>query len=129
MREQGFGKQSRLKYGASLSRNAISTLRRQLSEHWVYICQYSSKIASSSGIDELRCDWLVGDERFGPRLGEIQYTGSANRVPAHLQPLMAYLFVRGHTVATQRERARARERERERQKEEQLALVAVKKRI
>lgn len=51
-------------------------------------------------MDELRCDWLVGgstgEGEGGPRLGEIQYIGSANRVPLMLQPLMAYGFVRCH---------------------------------
>ena len=56
-------------------------------------------------MDELRCDWLVGDGRFGPRLGEIQYTGSANRVPAQLQPLMAYAFIQGHRLANRNSRA------------------------
>lgn len=87
-------------YGASLSRAAISTLQRELSKHWRFISQYSSRIASSSGIDEIRCDWLVGDERFGPRLGEIQYTGSSDRVPAQLQPLMAFTYVKGHHLAS-----------------------------
>jgi hypothetical protein len=90
-----------------MSRAAVSTLRHQLSKHWAYISQHSGKIASRSGTDELRCDWLVGDEKLGPRLGEIQYTGSANRVPAQLQPLMAFLFARGHKLANQREHSAA----------------------
>ena len=60
---------------------------------------------SFPGMDELRCDWLVGDGRFGPRRGEIQYTGSANRVPAQLQPPMAYAFIQGHRLANRNSRA------------------------
>ena len=97
------------------------------SADWDYICHHSTLVAVQSGVDEIRCDWYVGSggcgiigdggrddagggggRRTPPMLGEIQYTGSANRVPALLQQTMAVAFVQAHKRNNERRRATER---------------------
>ena len=37
------------------------------------------------GLDEIRCDWYVGDEAFGPRLGELQYVPDISNFLPHFR--------------------------------------------
>ena len=91
-------------FGRTLAPAAMEELRKVLtSADWAFIRTRSCEVAAASQMDELRCDWLIGDPSLGPRLGEIQYMCSPSRVPACLQPLMAYTFVHCHAV---NERAR-----------------------
>lgn len=93
-------------FGREVAPAALEELRKILtSADWAFIRTKSCEVAIASQMDELRCDWLIGDPSLGPRLGEVQYMGSPSRVPACLQPLMAYTFVHCHAV-NERERRR-----------------------
>eukprot|EP01052_Picozoa_sp_SAG31_P014715 SAG31_NODE_924_length_10963_cov_4.339286_3_plen_138_part_00 len=89
-------------YGHTVAAEAMEKLSGVLkSSEWRFIVMHSQAIARHAGLDEIRCDWLIGDDRaggHGPRLGEVQYIGSAGRVPAVLQPLMAHAYLRCHAV-------------------------------
>eukprot|EP00929_Paragymnodinium_shiwhaense_P112384 TRINITY_DN80640_c0_g1_i1.p1 TRINITY_DN80640_c0_g1~~TRINITY_DN80640_c0_g1_i1.p1 ORF type:complete len:379 (+),score=51.68 TRINITY_DN80640_c0_g1_i1:254-1390(+) len=54
----------------------VDLLSKALAESWSMIRHRSEQIARSVGLDELRVDWLLGDERWGPRIGELTYMGT-----------------------------------------------------
>ena len=37
----------------------------------------SERLCAAAGVEELRVDWLLGDEALGPRIGETTYIGAA----------------------------------------------------
>lgn len=54
----------------------VDVLRRELRDHWPSIRRDSEELARAIGLDELRVDWLLGDPRWGPRIGELTYMGT-----------------------------------------------------
>merc|ERR1711904_591499 len=63
-------------FGLSAPDAAIDTLRAALQSHWHWIRRVSEEIVRSASLDELRVDWLLGDETWGPRIGELTYMGA-----------------------------------------------------
>lgn len=54
----------------------VLVLRRALHEHWQVVRRDSESLARAAGVDELRVDWLLGDAKWGPRIGELTYFGT-----------------------------------------------------
>jgi len=51
----------------------LDILREVLRCSWDSIRHNSEHLARTIGLDELRVDWLVGDSRWGPRIGKLTY--------------------------------------------------------
>ncbi|CAE7525187.1 unnamed protein product [Symbiodinium natans] len=51
-------------------------LRDILQEHWQRLRSDSEMLARSAGLDEIRVDWLLGDPKWGPRIGELTHMGT-----------------------------------------------------
>ena len=71
-------------------------LEALLDAHWEIICRESEKIARLWGLDEVRVDWFVGCQQHGPRICEVTWMGTGERIPASLQHVVAQAFVAGH---------------------------------
>merc|ERR1711933_450085 len=48
------------------------------------------------GLDELRVDWLLGDPRWGSRIGELTYMGAGSRVTPPLSRRLSMAYAAGH---------------------------------
>jgi len=75
---------------------ALETLCAALREHWVQMRRDSEHLARCAGLDEIRVDWLLGDPRWGPRIGELTYMGTfaLDVLPVSLR--LARAFATGH---------------------------------
>ena len=83
-------------HGAELPPAAVSHLCTVLRRDWSLIAAMSSRLAIGAGLDELRVDWLVGDEHWGPRIGELTYIGGAERLVPNLSKPFARAFLAAH---------------------------------
>jgi hypothetical protein len=83
-------------HGAELPPAAVSRLCAVLRRDWRSIAALSSRLATRAGLDELRVDWLVGDERWGPRIGELTYIGGAERLVPNLSKPFGRAFLAAH---------------------------------
>lgn len=54
----------------------LELLQQALRRDWSSVRESSEQLARSAGLDELRVDWLLGDERWGPRIGETTFMGT-----------------------------------------------------
>eukprot|EP00929_Paragymnodinium_shiwhaense_P120318 TRINITY_DN92255_c0_g1_i1.p1 TRINITY_DN92255_c0_g1~~TRINITY_DN92255_c0_g1_i1.p1 ORF type:complete len:374 (-),score=87.88 TRINITY_DN92255_c0_g1_i1:556-1677(-) len=68
------------KHGKRLPPEAIDALRGVLLRDWGHIRSCSEAIVRHHGLDELRVDWLVGDEDWGSRIGELTYMGTGGSI-------------------------------------------------
>ena len=75
---------------------ALQVLQIWLARHWLTIRADSERLAHGAGLDEIRVDWLLGDDRWGLRVGELTYLGlfAADILP--VQRLMARAFAEAH---------------------------------
>merc|ERR1711933_184174 len=48
------------------------------------------------GLDELRVDWLLGDPRWGSRIGELTYMGAGSRVTPPISRRLSRAYAAGH---------------------------------
>lgn len=83
-------------YGASLPEGALELLQGVLSRSWCEIRDTSERLTREAELDELRVDWLLGDERWGPRIGELTYMGAGSRITTPLSARLARAFAAGH---------------------------------
>eukprot|EP00747_Dinoflagellata_sp_TGD_P017049 gnl/TRDRNA2_/TRDRNA2_125556_c0_seq1.p1 gnl/TRDRNA2_/TRDRNA2_125556_c0~~gnl/TRDRNA2_/TRDRNA2_125556_c0_seq1.p1 ORF type:complete len:293 (-),score=36.68 gnl/TRDRNA2_/TRDRNA2_125556_c0_seq1:37-915(-) len=60
---------------------AIGKLQSVLQKDWDTIRSWSERLVQRAGLDELRVDWLLGDEHWGSRVGELTYMGAGSRIP------------------------------------------------
>lgn len=84
-------------YGA-LPEHAESLLRSLLCEHWKFIVSETEAIALRWGLDEVRVDWFLGCPILGPRICEVTWMGTADRIPRVLQLAIAEAFFAGHRL-------------------------------
>eukprot|EP00928_Gymnodinium_smaydae_P080526 TRINITY_DN64203_c0_g1_i1.p1 TRINITY_DN64203_c0_g1~~TRINITY_DN64203_c0_g1_i1.p1 ORF type:complete len:398 (+),score=97.32 TRINITY_DN64203_c0_g1_i1:31-1224(+) len=68
------------KHGRRLGADALELLREALARDWPRICSLSERLVRAAGLDELRVDWLVGDETWGSRIGELTYMGTGGSI-------------------------------------------------
>merc|ERR1712232_270099 len=64
---------------SKLPEAAFGLLQEALRRDWEHIRNASERLVRCAGLDELRVDWLLGDERWGPRIGELTYMGAGSR--------------------------------------------------
>eukprot|EP00811_Abedinium_folium_P034757 NODE_7612_length_1564_cov_4.178845.p1 GENE.NODE_7612_length_1564_cov_4.178845~~NODE_7612_length_1564_cov_4.178845.p1 ORF type:complete len:509 (-),score=167.37 NODE_7612_length_1564_cov_4.178845:36-1508(-) len=64
-----------------LKPGAVEELRAAVMRDWPRMRAVSERIVRAAGLDELRVDWLLGDARWGARIGELTYMGSGCCVP------------------------------------------------
>lgn len=90
--------------GHDLPSDALQALLHVLRRDWQWIRGNSEKLAREAGLDELRVDWLLGDSRWGPRIGELTYVGtfSLDVLPVSQRLARAFAFAHlsrlGHTL-------------------------------
>ncbi|CAK0888069.1 unnamed protein product, partial [Prorocentrum cordatum] len=82
-------------YGA-MPPSAEAALRSALVEHWPHLRSETEAISRRWGLDEVRVDWFVGCPRWGPRICEVTWMGTGDRVPCTLQLAVADAFFAGH---------------------------------
>lgn len=58
---------------------------------WRRLAEVSAAVAALGQVEELRVDWFLGDQRFGPRINELTYMGG----PRMLSRTAGGLFLRG----------------------------------
>ncbi|CAK0837197.1 unnamed protein product [Prorocentrum cordatum] len=85
-------------YGRALPQEVLCLLRQVLRRDWQMIRGTSEKVTRSAGLDELRVDWLLGDEFWGSRIGELTYMGAGSRVTPPLSRRLARAYAAGHLV-------------------------------
>lgn len=75
-----------------LPKGVLKALQQAVRRDWLAICADSELIARTSGLDELRVDWLLGDKHWGPRIGETTYMGTfaLDMLPASVLLARAY---------------------------------------
>ena len=83
-------------YGVELPARAAKTLLRVLQTDWHHIVAVSARLARNAGLDELRVDWLVGDDKWGSRIGELTYIGGAERLVPALSKPFGHAFLVAH---------------------------------
>eukprot|EP00927_Polykrikos_kofoidii_P068386 TRINITY_DN63765_c0_g1_i1.p1 TRINITY_DN63765_c0_g1~~TRINITY_DN63765_c0_g1_i1.p1 ORF type:complete len:396 (+),score=64.99 TRINITY_DN63765_c0_g1_i1:54-1241(+) len=96
---KAFGVPGSNKYAkpSKLPEAVVDALQNALRSHWPFIRSTSERIVRGAGLDELRVDWLLGDQRWGPRIGELTYMGAGSRFSqAELSEEITLLFARGH---------------------------------
>ncbi|OLP92899.1 hypothetical protein AK812_SmicGene25256 [Symbiodinium microadriaticum] len=76
----------------------VHLLREILAEHWQRLRADSEQIATLAGLDEIRVDWLLGDPKWGPRIGELTYMGTfaIELIPVSLR--LARAFAHAHLL-------------------------------
>eukprot|EP00931_Biecheleriopsis_adriatica_P023254 TRINITY_DN14726_c0_g1_i4.p1 TRINITY_DN14726_c0_g1~~TRINITY_DN14726_c0_g1_i4.p1 ORF type:complete len:352 (-),score=63.81 TRINITY_DN14726_c0_g1_i4:8-1063(-) len=74
----------------------LKALQDALRTHWPCICSVSEQLARGIGLDELRVDWLLGDDKWGPRIGELTYVGSFAPEVFPVSERLAQTFAAGH---------------------------------
>eukprot|EP00434_Breviolum_minutum_P037243 symbB.v1.2.033017.t2/scaffold4043.1/size45695/6 len=85
-------------YGRSLPPELLSGLQDVLTSKWIFIRDNSERLCRSAGLDELRVDWLLGDAKWGPRIGELTYMGAGSRVTPPLAMRLARAFAAAHLL-------------------------------
>ena len=83
-------------HGIELPVRAVETPLRVLQTDWHHIAALSARLARNAGLDELRVDWLVGDEKWGSRVGELTYIGGAERLVPALSKPFGHAFLVAH---------------------------------
>jgi hypothetical protein len=83
-------------HGGELGEIAVETLRQVLRDDWQEIASLSAQLSQRAGLDELRVDWLVGDQQWGSRIGELTYVGGAERLVPVLSKPFALAYLAGH---------------------------------
>mmetsp|Transcript_96311 Transcript_96311/g.272309 ORF Transcript_96311/g.272309 Transcript_96311/m.272309 type:complete len:494 (-) Transcript_96311:182-1663(-) len=83
-------------YGQSLPPGIMEVLQRVLRQDWSLIRLASERLATRAGLDELRVDWLLGDDVWGPRVGELTYMGAGSRLTRPLSARLARAYAAGH---------------------------------
>ena len=78
----------------ALPEPVLQLLRESLAHHWLEIRELSEQIAYD--LDELRVDWLLGDENWGPRIGELTYMGTMALDLAPVSQRLAKAFAANH---------------------------------
>eukprot|EP00435_Cladocopium_sp_Y103_P045166 s1809_g12.t3 len=94
----------RRKYGPIPSWILDGGFETMLQEHWTFLVSESEGIARLWGLDEVRVDWFLGCPDLGPRICEVTWMGTGDRIPPQLQLPVAQAFFAGH-----RRRAKAKE--------------------
>ncbi|CAE7722808.1 Snapc3, partial [Symbiodinium pilosum] len=61
------------------------SLEKIIQEHWSFLVSESEAIARRWGLDEVRVDWFLGCETLGPRICEVTWMGTGDRLPKQLQ--------------------------------------------
>jgi len=84
------------RYGHYLPEGLLEMLQRVLCADWHFIRSASESLARAAGLDELRVDWLLGDERWGSRIGELTYMGAGSRLLKPLSVRFARAFAAAH---------------------------------
>lgn len=85
-------------YGRSLPPQLLVGLQEALASSWFFIRDASERLCQAAGLDELRVDWLLGDAKWGPRIGELTYMGAGSRVTPPLAMRLARAFAAGHLL-------------------------------
>eukprot|EP00435_Cladocopium_sp_Y103_P001040 s2477_g1.t1 len=85
-------------YGRSLPPQLLVGLQEALASSWFFIRDTSERLCQAAGLDELRVDWLLGDAKWGPRIGELTYMGAGSRVTPPLAMRLARAFAAGHLL-------------------------------
>lgn len=83
-------------FGPNLQPEALETLKDVLCQDWRTIQHTSEELCRRAGLDELRVDWLVGDFRWGSRIGELTYMGAGGRLPAPVSRRLACAYAGAH---------------------------------
>ena len=78
----------------ALPLGVLELLRESLKRHWLHIRDFSEQVAYD--LDELRVDWLLGDENWGPRIGELTYMGTMALDLAPVSQRLAKAFAANH---------------------------------
>jgi hypothetical protein len=82
--------------GAPLVAATRESLERLLPTVWPGIRGTSERLAALFGIDELRCDWLIGSDRLGPLLNEVHFHTGAALYPVVVQQALTQAFLGGY---------------------------------
>ena len=83
-------------YGRHPPSELLSRLQEVLASSWLHIRDSSERICCAAGLDELRVDWLLGDARWGPRVGELTYMGAGSRITPPISMRLARAWAAGH---------------------------------
>lgn len=72
-------------------------LQAALQRDWGTVHKWSEHLTRAAGLDELRVDWLLGDEHWGPRIGELTFMGAGARIaPPILSECLAVAYCKEH---------------------------------
>eukprot|EP00929_Paragymnodinium_shiwhaense_P090038 TRINITY_DN50271_c0_g1_i1.p1 TRINITY_DN50271_c0_g1~~TRINITY_DN50271_c0_g1_i1.p1 ORF type:complete len:394 (-),score=4.08 TRINITY_DN50271_c0_g1_i1:22-1203(-) len=69
------------RYRKDLPDGLLNILLSLLHRHWDRILYFSERLVQRAGLDELRVDWVVGDDRWGACILELTYMGTAHPYP------------------------------------------------
>lgn len=83
-------------YGQKMPDGVLECLQRALRQDWELIRSSSEQIARGAGLDEIRVDWLLGDEKWGARIGELTYMGAGSRLTPPISRRLARAYAAGH---------------------------------
>ena len=83
-------------YGRHPSTKLLNKLQEVLRSSWPFIRDASERICQTAGLDELRVDWLLGDDTWGPRVGELTYMGAGSRITPPLSMRLARTWAAAH---------------------------------
>eukprot|EP00434_Breviolum_minutum_P039713 symbB.v1.2.035273.t1/scaffold4709.1/size36042/2 len=86
----------RRKYGPIPQWILDGSFESMLKEHWHFLVSESEAIARLWGLDEVRIDWFLGCPLLGPRICEVTWMGTGDRIPPQLQLQVAQAFFAGH---------------------------------
>ncbi|CAJ1421448.1 unnamed protein product [Effrenium voratum] len=89
-------------YGRTLPPELLWQLQEALASSWLFVRDTSERLCRAAGLDELRVDWLLGDAKWGPRIGELTYVGAGSRVTPPLAMRLAKAFAAGHLLRLRR---------------------------
>ena len=89
-------------YGRHPPTELLSRLQDVLRSSWPFIRDSSERICRTAGLDELRVDWLLGDENWGARVGELTYMGAGSRITPPLSMRLARTWAAAHLLRLKR---------------------------
>eukprot|EP00929_Paragymnodinium_shiwhaense_P118311 TRINITY_DN9024_c0_g1_i3.p1 TRINITY_DN9024_c0_g1~~TRINITY_DN9024_c0_g1_i3.p1 ORF type:complete len:424 (-),score=102.23 TRINITY_DN9024_c0_g1_i3:168-1439(-) len=87
-------------YGLCAPDGAIQTLQDALRSDWHHIRYCSEEMVKQAHLDELRVDWLLGDGKWGSRIGELTYMGAGSRLTPAISRRLARASHKGFESAS-----------------------------
>merc|ERR1712232_463004 len=86
------------RFGQCLPDGILELLCSVLRRDWWHIRSSSERLSRTAQLDGLRVDWLLGDERWGARIGELTYMGAGSRVTPPISKRLTRAYAAGHLL-------------------------------